>query len=202
MAFTRVAALLHAALSDVVATQHHTATVGGDLNLADLAVRAHADLSDSPADAHHAQAHNLDTHAARAHADLSDAPASAHHSAALLSTVANALRTAAASTGDVSYTGAGFAPSAVLITCIGTDSLDNMSWGHGDDADAERLIAVNTMGGTPGMSLNTTRIAIGDGGSGNFQLAVLKTLDADGITLSWTKGGNGEATSLQITYLR
>lgn len=79
MAFTRVAALLHAALSDVTAAQHHTATVASALNhqdlsargvadhhaatvaadlaLSDLATRAHADLSDAPADAHHAGAH-------------------------------------------------------------------------------------------------------------------------------------------------
>lgn len=62
MAFTRVAALLHAALSDVVATQHHTATVAGDLNLADLAARAHGDLSDAPADSHHAQTHTAGSH--------------------------------------------------------------------------------------------------------------------------------------------
>ena len=55
MAFTRVAALLHAALSDVATDDHHTATVAGDLALADLATRAHADLSDSPAAAHHAK---------------------------------------------------------------------------------------------------------------------------------------------------
>lgn len=82
MAFTRVAALLHAALSDVTTAQHHTATVAADINLADLAARAHGDLSDSPTDAHHAQAHNLDTHATRAHANLSDSPADAHHNQA------------------------------------------------------------------------------------------------------------------------
>lgn len=43
MAFSRVAALLHAALSDVVATQHHTATVAGDLNHQDLAARGVSD---------------------------------------------------------------------------------------------------------------------------------------------------------------
>ena len=62
MAFTRVAALLHVALSDVTTAQHHTATVAGDLNLADLAARAHADLSDSPADAHHASTHTVLSH--------------------------------------------------------------------------------------------------------------------------------------------
>lgn len=52
MAFTRVAALLHAALSDVTATDHHTATVAGDLNLADLAERDHDNLTNSDESSH------------------------------------------------------------------------------------------------------------------------------------------------------
>lgn len=52
----------HSSLTGVAATQHHTATVGGDINLADLAVRAHANLSDAPADAHHATAHTPESH--------------------------------------------------------------------------------------------------------------------------------------------
>lgn len=62
MAFTRAAALLHAALSDRTATDHHTATVASDLNLADLAARAHSNLSDAPTDAHHSGAHTPESH--------------------------------------------------------------------------------------------------------------------------------------------
>lgn len=53
MAFTRTGTLSHAALSGVTAAQHHTATVGAALALADLATRAHSDLSDAPTSAHH-----------------------------------------------------------------------------------------------------------------------------------------------------
>ena len=53
MAFTRVAALLHSALSDVSANQHHTATVAGDLNLADMAERLHASTTSQTAFDHH-----------------------------------------------------------------------------------------------------------------------------------------------------
>lgn len=63
MPFTRIGVTTHAQLTGVEVTQHHTATVGGDINLADLAARAHTDLSDAPADAHHNQAHALGTHA-------------------------------------------------------------------------------------------------------------------------------------------
>lgn len=57
MAFTRTGTVSHDSLTGISTADHHTATVGGDLNLADLNARAHADLSDSPGDAHHADLH-------------------------------------------------------------------------------------------------------------------------------------------------
>lgn len=62
MGFSRTGAPTHASLTGVSTAQHHTATVAGDLNLADLAARAHADLSDSPFDAHHARTHTDNRH--------------------------------------------------------------------------------------------------------------------------------------------
>lgn len=53
MAFTRAGAPAHASIQSVTASQHHVATVASDLNLADLAARAHGDLSDAPTSAHH-----------------------------------------------------------------------------------------------------------------------------------------------------
>ena len=47
----------HDVLSGVSVADHHAATLASDLNLADMAARAHADLSDSPADAHHNATH-------------------------------------------------------------------------------------------------------------------------------------------------
>lgn len=40
---------------------------------------AHDALTGVASDQHHVEAHDLDTHAVRAHADLSDAPADVHH---------------------------------------------------------------------------------------------------------------------------
>lgn len=47
----------HDTLPGVSANDHHTATVGGDLNLADLAEKDHASLESVTSDQHHAQAH-------------------------------------------------------------------------------------------------------------------------------------------------
>lgn len=62
MPFVTLGTPSHASTTGQSATDHHTATVAGDLNLADLAARAHADLSDSPADAHHDAAHTVLSH--------------------------------------------------------------------------------------------------------------------------------------------
>lgn len=59
MAFTRTGTPNHDNIAGVSAADHHAATVASDLALADLATRAHADLSDAPADAHQARQHAL-----------------------------------------------------------------------------------------------------------------------------------------------
>lgn len=82
MAFTRAGIPNHDVLPGVSTADHHIATVAGDLDLADLNARAHADLSDSPANAHHNLAHNLDSHPTRAHSDVTGIGASDHHGAA------------------------------------------------------------------------------------------------------------------------
>ncbi|MCK4425096.1 hypothetical protein KAU93_05365 [Candidatus Bathyarchaeota archaeon] len=47
----------HANLTNVTASQHHTKTVGGDINLADLAEKAHSSLTGVTSDQHHAEDH-------------------------------------------------------------------------------------------------------------------------------------------------
>lgn len=47
----------HANLTGVTASQHHTKTVGGDINLADLAEKAHGSLTGVTSDLHHAEDH-------------------------------------------------------------------------------------------------------------------------------------------------
>lgn len=118
MAFTRVAALLHAALSDVVATQHHTATVAADLDLADLNTRAHANLSDAPADAHHDQAHDLASHSTEAHAELTSVGVDDHHDQShTLASHSNGANVAKIVTG--SYTGDGATSQVISVANVG-----------------------------------------------------------------------------------
>ena len=121
----------------------------------------------------------------------------------ILSKTAAATRTAAASSGDVSYTGAGFAPTAVLIFAVGTDAADNFSLGIGDSAAGEAAVKIRDLGGTPPtVGTEIDKILRGDDGGGNTQIGALKTMDSDGITITWTKGTSGEAVSFIILYLR
>lgn len=47
----------HGELGGIGTTDHHTATVAGDLNLASLNEKAHASLTSVGVDDHHAKAH-------------------------------------------------------------------------------------------------------------------------------------------------
>ena len=49
----------HDELGSVTATDHHTATVAGDLDLADMNERLHASLTSVGTDDHHNQTHEL-----------------------------------------------------------------------------------------------------------------------------------------------
>ena len=82
MAFTRTGTVSHDTLAGVSAADHHAATVAGDLDLADLNERLHGSLATVTSDQHHAQAHNLVTHAIRDHANLSNIDSADHRSAA------------------------------------------------------------------------------------------------------------------------
>ena len=118
----------------------------------------------------------------------------------LKSTVTYGSRAAATATGSGAYTGAGFTPTAVIIVAQG-NTQDNISFGFGDDANAEQSVSVKTMNGTHVMERNATNIIMGISGS-DSQVAVLTSLDADGITLGWTKANSGEAVNFVIYYMR
>ncbi len=102
-----------------------------------------------------------------------------------------ATRAAGDASGDVAYAGIGFQPRAVIALQISAgDSI--VSIGCGDEDLGE--MCIYAIEGSTVWQANTTQIVRGDSdGGGNMQTAVLKTLDADGFTLTWTKTGNGGA---------
>ncbi len=62
MPFSRGGTPSHSALPGVTTAQHHTATVAGDIDLADLNERLHGSLATVTSDQHHADAHTVASH--------------------------------------------------------------------------------------------------------------------------------------------
>ena len=117
------------------------------------------------------------------------AAANATIAATLQSTTLAFTRTAVAGSGAQAITGAGFQPTAVIVFCDATAGTTQLaSWSLGDDANGEA--SMRRAGATPAYDLNTSNIAeINDGT--DSMVAVLTTLDSDGLTVTWTAGGSG-----------
>jgi hypothetical protein len=95
--------------------------------------------------------------------------------------------------GDVAYTGVGFKPSAILAFA-GMPSENTPVFGF---ADASSKINMPYNANTTSWDINTSWFfVVLAGSSSNYQGAVIKTLDADGFTLTWTKVGSPTGTAL------
>jgi len=120
----------------------------------------------------------------------------------LSSTVTAETRAAATASGAVSYTGAGFTPTTIIVSSLGDDGKDSYALGFGDDALGEQITLIYALDGTP-LNAQIAYVAFGiDSAGSDYQRAVLTSLDSDGCTLTWTKGGSGEAVNFAILYLR
>lgn len=103
-----------------------------------------------------------------------------------------------AASGDVAYTGVGFVPTSVI--CM--TNIDNAgasaywSMGVSDSSIAEYALA---LGDDEFVGQKTSFIHI-EPVSGNIQAAVMKTYDADGFTLTWTKTSAPTGTA-KMTFL-
>lgn len=117
------------------------------------------------------------------------------HEGVVKSTTVAYSRTAVA--GDQALTGAGFSPTAIIILA-NRASTSLASWGFADDAVDENaiyMISDGDIGHVGGAAIYI------EGGSDDMT-AVVKSLDADGCTLTWTKVGSGHTVYFRILYLR
>ena len=97
-----------------------------------------------------------------------------------------------AASGDVAYTGYGFQPTSLIIFAIQSSGVGR-SWGMSDSSIAERCIARRAAETNFAGYSNIVEI-LENGSTVNYVYAVVKTYDADGFTLTWTKLGNPTAT--------
>ena len=110
-------------------------------------------------------------------------------------------RTASAGAGDQAITGAGFEPTAVFAFAVeSSGSYDSLSWGFGDVDEGEGAVEVRLLRGTAVANPRSSLVFLGDGT--NAMDGVLKTLDADGLTITWGKTNDGIDISGKLLFLR
>ena len=105
-------------------------------------------------------------------------------------------RTGAAGSGSQALTGAGFSPKALTVYAL-VESGDEFSLGFGGGGAEENNVRFKA---TVWNNDNSNLINISDGT--NSMTATLDSLDADGATLTWTKGSAGQNVLFNILYLR
>jgi hypothetical protein len=105
-------------------------------------------------------------------------------------------RDLAGTSGDVAYTGVGFKPSHVLFISV-TES-NGMSWGIDNGTNHYCSFCY---GGTFTIStLATNSITVANSAGSGSQTGLIKTLDADGFTITYAKTGSPTGT-INIYYL-
>jgi hypothetical protein len=101
-----------------------------------------------------------------------------------------------AATGDVAYTGVGFKPSHIIFLTMLTDK----SWSIGFDSSAAKYV-IFMIGATNYSSASTASIYLIEDGTSKNQTAIVKTLGADGFTLTWTRTGATASATGYIYYM-
>lgn len=101
------------------------------------------------------------------------------------------------SLGDVSYTGVGFKPSAILFFSkpAAANNSTYASWGFSSGGTDRALIAKSNI-----QELAANSIFTGDGNSWDVR-GTIKSFDTDGFTITWTKTGTPPAGLMNIAYL-
>lgn len=126
-----------------------------------------------------------------AQADIADAIAKKHTNLFKIKTTTFDLSTAS---GDVSYTGIGFVPSVILCLVADESGVNSfLSNGFAQNTTAYCNAQGYDGGGRWGVGLISLKIA-----SGAYQDAIVKSLNADGFTLTWTKTGSPTGTARLI----
>lgn len=182
----------HSALSGIGANDHHVAFVTAD----------HTAIGNAAP--HHAEAHTLASHTTKAHSELTGVGANDHHvkytnaealaaaiaGGALSSKIITATRAMTAASGDVSYTGVGFKPSVIIA--LATENAGGSSIGFSDSALTVIGQVLEKTVGSFGLSvLYLIYVEV----SAANQKAIVKSYDADGFTLTWTKTGSPTGTA-------
>lgn len=114
----------------------------------------------------------------------------------LKSKIITATRDGQGNTGDVSYTGVGFTPTSIRAI-MAVDGTLYQSDGNSDSAKTSFSIYQTAAN----VYYNNTSLVTYSNQSAWIQGAIVKSYDADGFTLTWTKAGTPTANTMQIRFI-
>ena len=97
-----------------------------------------------------------------------------------------------AASGNVSYTGVGFTPTAIHQICYITAGVASIGYADSSRADTGVKMNVTATYESGFIYIEPT--------SNNFQAATIASYDADGFTLTWTKT-NSPTGTVQLSFL-
>lgn len=112
--------------------------------------------------------------------------------------VASEIRDVTAGSGDVSYTGYGFQPQAIFVNAVIPGTTRGMSWGFAKGA-TEKCAYLNAITAYQNRAANIIHVC--ESGDTPGQTAVVKSFDADGFTLTWTKVGSPAAGTIYLDVI-
>ena len=119
----------------------------------------------------------------------------------LLSKVIYFTRDMTAATGDVAYTGVGFTPKSIIflgsINGTATGGAIGLA-GSGITQDGMTIVVNGALNFGAWANATTACFSINNGAGGTDQTAKVKTFDADGFTITWTKNGSPTGTGQVI----
>ena len=105
-------------------------------------------------------------------------------------------RDGTAASGDVSYTGAGFIPSSLLAHA----HVDNTTYRSDGLADASKT-CYSTFQSAANVYYDNASLIVYSNQSAWGQTAIVKSYDADGFTLTWTKAGSPTAGTIKCNVI-
>jgi hypothetical protein len=94
-----------------------------------------------------------------------------------------------AASGDVSYTGYGFQPESIVINYAGSGDRNS----YGQSSPSKNYVCIYD-----DSNASTAFVCCLRTGTGSMQTAILKSYDANGFTLTWTKAGSPTGTATFI----
>ena len=113
--------------------------------------------------------------------------------------VVTATRACDGATADVSYTGVGFAPKAVLVVWVlqGNPNIGVQLWAP---SVAGGFHSATKASDTCGNFWSTNCVDCYPSGGGR-QYGALKSFDADGMTISWIKTSSPASATINLTFI-